>query len=162
MKTLVFDSKDTEEKDSVSTQTSIQPTTAQTQTPPAPTQPAQVEKKSWVFNRQTTNPKNNTRMDWSVPTTNLTQPTEWFNVENVCYWGYRVKSDCLIEYKFKDSGKENVVAEMEWKTSNHYTNGTTNLWTTEKLLEVVDNASEIRFLPLPGQSLVGPTVYRSE
>lgn len=152
----------TEQVTSPSQTTSQNPTQPTNPTTPVPTQPEQVEKKGWIFNRQTINPKNNTRMDWSIPTTELTQPTKWFNVENVSYWGYRVKSDCLIEYKFKDSGKENVVAKMEWKTSNHYTKGTTDLWSSQKLLEVVDSATEVRFLPLPDQSLVGPTIYRSE
>jgi hypothetical protein len=124
--------------------------------------PKLAEPKPWVFDRQTVNPKNNTRMDWSVPTTSLTQPTDWFNVENVSYWGYRVKSDCLIEYKFKDKARQNVVAKMEYKNSNHYTEGITDLWTSNKLLEIVDSTSEMRFLPLSGQPLIGPTVYRSE
>ncbi len=124
------------------------------------TQPLQP--KAWVFDRQTVNPKNNSRMDWSVPITSLNQATEWFNVENVSYWGYRVKSDCLIEYKFKDITRKNVVVKIEYKNSNHYTEGTTELWKPDRLLEVVDNTAEMRFIPLPGQSLVGPTIYRSE
>ncbi len=125
-------------------------------------EPQPVQPKPWVFDRQTVNPKNNTRMDWSVPITSLTQPTDWFNVENVSYWGYRVKSDCLIEYKFKDKTRENVIAKMEYKNSNHYTEGTPDSWKPDRLLEVVDNTAEMRFIPLPGQSLVGPTIYRSE
>ncbi len=153
MKTLVFNKKEVTE---ISKPQQSPPLSAEVP------EPQPVQPKPWVFDRQTVNPKNNSRMDWSVPTTSLNQATEWFNVENVSYWGYRVKSDCLIEYKFKDITRKNVVVKIEYKNSNHYTEGTTELWKPDRLLEVVDNTAEMRFIPLPGQSLVGPTIYRSE
>lgn len=148
IKTMVFDDKVETAEETTTTQTSTPVNNGPAEAEPIPDKPEE----KWDYTHTEIRP-NGTRAFWFTPQDKV--ETDSFIVED-CNYGYRVKTDTIIEFK-SETTKDITVVKIDGKTGEVFLKRndsfSTTPWIEKEFVATRNDAESVRFKSTDGTPL---------